>query len=278
MTLKNLMEDTRESLLLEKHKLEKLLREAPPGTLIYSKNTSKGKNYYKYYVSVTDKDGFKKKTYISRTNRSLTKALARKRLHGARIKDIKGQLSAINSFLAKYRQNSDLKDLLKTPSLLNLLEDEELHSFDDLSEELKNWMQEEYETNPAYPEHRNIPTVDGIMVRSKSEALIVMLLSTLHIPYRYECKLEIGGYVYYPDFTIRHPVTGKTYYWEHVGALHLPEYRSAFIHKLRIYINNDILPDNNLILTYESEGHPFDIAIAQDKIKEFFSCEAVPLY
>ena len=98
------------------------------------------------------------------------------------------------------------------------------------------------------------------------------------IPYRYECKLEIGGHIYYPDFTIRHPLTGKIYYWEHVGGLHMPDYRSDFIQKLRIYINNGIIPDDNLILTFESENNPFDITIARDKIKEFFSCEAAPLY
>ena len=58
----------------------------------------------------------------------------------------------------------------------------------------------------------------------------------------------------------------------------MPEYRSDFIQKMRIYINNGLIPDYNLILTYESEGRPFDITIAQDKLREFFSCETVPLY
>jgi hypothetical protein len=29
---------------------------------------------------------------------------------------------------------------------------------------------------------------------------------------------------------------------------------------------------------FESEGYPFDIMIAQDKKREFFSCEIVDLY
>ena len=278
MTLRNLIEDTKESLLREKTTLEKLLREAPAGKFIYSKNTANGKTYYKWYVSVTDRDGNKKKIYISRKNRGLAKQLARKRLRSKRLQDVICQLKAMDSFLAKYKQNSDINDLLNVPLLASLLEEGEPDPAKDLSEELKEWAQEEYESNPAFPECRNIQTVDNIKVRSKSEALIVTLLSTLHIPYRYECKLEIGGHVYYPDFTIRHPVTGKTYYWEHVGGLHMPDYRSDFIQKLRIYIGNGIFPDHNLILTFESENHPFDISIAQDKIKEFFSCETVPLY
>ena len=57
-----------------------------------------------------------------------------------------------------------------------------------------------------------------------------------------------------------------------------PEYNADFLQKIRIYINNGLYPDHNLILTFESGGHPFDITIAQDKIREFFSCEMVDLY
>jgi len=48
------------------------------------------------------------------------------------------------------------------------------------------------------------------------------------------------------------------------------DYRMDFLSKLRIYMNNGIIPDNNLILTFESPGHPLDIAIIMDKLEEFF--------
>ena len=51
MTLQSIIEDMRESLIQEKRKLETLLREAPIGKLIYSKNTANGKTYYKWYVA-----------------------------------------------------------------------------------------------------------------------------------------------------------------------------------------------------------------------------------
>ena len=57
-----------------------------------------------------------------------------------------------------------------------------------------------------------------------------------------------------------------------------PGYRADFLNKLRIYMGNGLLPDHNLILTFENEENPFDITIAQDKIKEFFDCDAVRLY
>lgn len=46
-----------------------------------------------------------------------------------------------------------------------------------------------------------------------------------------------------------------------------------FLNKIRVYILNGILPDHNLILTYESDKHPFDITIAQDKLREFLLCQ-----
>ena len=101
MTLQNIIEDMRESLIQEKRKLETLLREAPIGKLIYSKNTANGKTYYKWYVSVTDQEGRRKKIYISRKNRNLAKELARKRLRTKRHQDIICQLKAMDAFCIK---------------------------------------------------------------------------------------------------------------------------------------------------------------------------------
>ena len=56
------------------------------------------------------------------------------------------------------------------------------------------------------------------------------------------------------------------------------EYRADFPWKIRIYVNNGLYSDHNLILAFESGGHSFDSTIAQDKIREFFSCEMVDLY
>ncbi|MFQ8777759.1 MAG: hypothetical protein ACLR78_10425 [Roseburia sp.] len=61
-------------------------------------------------------------------------------------------------------------------------------------------------------------------MRSKSEAMIAMLLHLNAIPYRYECALSLGGVTLFPDFTIRHPVTGVLYYWEHFGLMDDPAY------------------------------------------------------
>ena len=117
MTLKRLISDLKETLITEQQKFEKLLREAPSGTLVYSKTTVKGKAYYKWYVSILDNTGQRKKYYISRKNRKLACELAQKRLRQKRLKEIRSQLLAIDAFLLKYIDNSVLNDLLDTPLL-----------------------------------------------------------------------------------------------------------------------------------------------------------------
>ena len=211
--------------------------------------------------------------YIPHRNRSLARKLAKKKLCLQRLQDINAELKAIDMYLKAHRDNTDLDTILRTPAYGTLLFEEGFKMYGTMSEELQEWAHEEYEINPKDPELRNVPTVDGIKVRSKSEALIVMLLSVNHIPYRYECRLDVGGHAYYPDFTIRHPVTGEYFYWEHCGKMSDFKYIIKFLNKFRIYILNGYLPDHNLILTFESENHPFDITIAQDKLREFLICK-----
>ena len=89
MTLRTIIEDTRKYLQKEKSNLEDYLRKAPLGTISYSKTKSKGKVYYKWYVSVQeDKEGKRRKIYISRENRRYARELAKKRLRTKQLIDV----------------------------------------------------------------------------------------------------------------------------------------------------------------------------------------------
>ena len=63
---------------------------------------------------------------------------------------------------------------------------------------------------------RMLITAKGHSVRSKSELLIADALFYHGIRYEYEKELILSGRTIYPDFTIRHPQTGKIFYWEHL--------------------------------------------------------------
>ena len=199
----------------------------------------------------------------------LASGLARRKFLLRQLEEIGNELDALQSYLSKHRPPSSLDSLLDDATLVNILKKELPAPEASLAETLDKWVHEAYEKNPEHPENLIVPTVTGEMVRSKSEAMILMLLEYYGIPYRYECRLDIGRKAYYPDFTIRHPITGETFYWEHVGMLDKHSYRSDFLNKLHKYINNGLIPDHNLILTYESDDHPLDIRIAIDKIREF---------
>lgn len=125
-------------------------------------------------------------------------------------------------------------------------------------------------TNPKHPEQLSIKTSSGHFVRSKSEALIDMALFSHRIPFRYECALTLGNNTFYPDFTIRHPKTGDTYYWEHFGLMDNSSYCRNVSLKLQQYSLNGIIPSIHLITTYETGEQPLNSELIEKIIDHYF--------
>ena len=129
-----------------------------------------------------------------------------------------------------------------------------------------------------YLNHYKIPeklihkSWSGNVLRSKSEAIIDMMLFMSQIPFRYECALSLGEIILYPDFTILHPKTGETYYWEHFGMVDNSDYRQAAFSKLQLYIEHKIIPTQNLIVTFETQECPLTSDQVEKVIQHYF-CE-----
>lgn len=119
-----------------------------------------------------------------------------------------------------------------------------------------SWMNEDFPTNPKYPEQLKHDTVNNLKVRSKAESFIAVCLNQAGIPFRYEWLLELEGIDFYPDFTIIKPSTGRIYRWEHFGRMDDPKYLSEFKSKIPIYIRNGLVPGDNLIMSFESLDQP----------------------
>ncbi|MCB9920221.1 MAG: AAA family ATPase [Planctomycetes bacterium] len=85
-------------------------------------------------------------------------------------------------------------------------------------------------------------TKRGDLVRSKSEVIIANELFSQGIDrYAYEQPLKLSsGAIRYPDFTIIDHDTGETFYWEHLGMLHNPEYAARWERKLAAYRESGI--------------------------------------
>ena len=252
------MKNAKERIMLEIAFVEEQLKDLPKGKLICAKNG----NGIKWYES----DGHCH-TYISKKQRSYAEKLAAKRFLDTRKRTLEQEKLAIDMYLRHYQGSSSMYRLLEETSPFHELLSQ---YFQTSSAQMLKWQSEDYPTNPNFPEHLTQKTISGIYVRSKSEAMIATLLHTNRIPFRYECLLELNGIKMYPDFTIMHPQTRQIMYWEHFGLLDSNEYVDNMLSKLKLYISNGIVPSVNLILTYETQEHPLQMAYIDELIRQYF--------
>lgn len=255
-----------EQALKEKKKLEQQINslqqqinQLPDGKIFC---THYGK-YTKWYRN----DG-ETQTYISKKERHLAEQLALKKYLLLQLKNFQHEKLAIEYYLRHHDTNAEQTELsfYNTPAYKELLSP----YVKPIPQELFEWENAPYDKNERNPENLIHETVSGIHVRSKSEEMIDMVLHNNKIPFRYECKLQLGDKILYLDFTIRHPETGETYYWEHFGLMDDTDYcRKAFA-KLHHYASNGIIPSIQLITTYETKNNPLSINDVKEIVNHYF--------
>lgn len=80
-----------------------------------------------------------------------------------------------------------------------------------------------------------------------------------------------NGKTFYPDFTIRHPDTGKPFYWEHFGQMDQSNYANHTFNKLRDYNESGYTPTLQLITTFETLDTPLTSVVIEDTIRRYFN-------
>lgn len=98
-------------------------------------------------------------------------------------------------------------------------------------------------------------TLCGLLVRSKSEVIIVNTLTNYGIPFDYERQFSYPderGVFFRPDFTFEFP-DGSLRIWEHLGLMKNLEYSEHTGRKLMVYQRYGYLIGRNLILTQDDE-------------------------
>jgi hypothetical protein len=97
--------------------------------------------------------------------------------------------------------------------------------------------------------------------------IITNALAAEGIDYAYERPLTIDGVTKYPDFTIEDMESGRTFYWEHCGMLHVPSYRRRSEERLAWYGSHGIHPrdeasaaERSLIVTKDAANGSIDSA------------------
>lgn len=239
--------------------LQKKLKKFPKGNLICAKNGTR----YKWYVS----DG-KQCTYLSKKETSVATQLALKKILTLQLEDAINEKTSIHAYL-KTRTPENPTELFfhNNPEFQKILST----MYRPVSAELTAWANESFEKNPIHPDGLVHKSISGNILRSKSEVFIDTALYTSRIPFRYECALHLGELTLFPDFTIRHPRTGKTYYWEHFGLMDDSSYAKNSCAKLQTYTAYGIIPTINLITTYETREHPLTPDAVEKIVKEYFA-------
>lgn len=241
--------------------LETEIAQLPEGSLFCSRNGSQ----YKWY---TTRSGTT--MYLAKENRNLARQLAKRKYLNNELEALLQEKKAVESYLRKCEHEKHQKKMQK------LLENAEFHTllgetFLTENEQIKKWISQPYDTNPKMPEQKVHKTYQGVCVRSKSEVLISNTLFTNQIPFRYENFIQIQDIVLYPDFTILHPRTGKTYYWEHFGMMDHDAYMNSFLKKMKLYQSEGIIPSVQLIMTFETKQHPLDYEYVQKLVDYYFN-------
>ena len=239
--------------------LNEQLQKLPDGKLLCARNG----NRYKWYQS-----DCKYHTYIPKKERNIAEQLALKKYLTLLLKEKQRELDVVDYYFEHCCKSVGQAERLMTESseYRELL----LPYFKPISEELRIWMNSNYNQNERYPEQLIHKTKSGIFVRSKSETLIEMVLTSNNIPFRYECELRLGETIVYPDFTIRHPKTGKKYYWEHFGRMDDENYCRNACSKIQLYALNGIIPSIHLITTYETKENPLGVSEVEKLVREYF--------
>ena len=261
--IKNLEE---RSLSLRKavDKAKRCLGKAPEGHLQYS--TSKRTNTIQYFHRTDPKSTHGK--YIPVSKRKLAVSLAQKDYMKRLLPVAQKEQTLIENLLSFYNSTMTMEELYKSlpepcRRLVTPVEPSE-------DEYIQTWYAVEYEHKEFCEDAPEYYAANGVRMRSKSELLIADCLLRLNVPFRYECPLTLEGCgTIHPDFTVLNVSQRKTLYWEHLGMMDVPEYAESAVSRIGHYIRNNIIPGDELILTYETKAIPLHTLQAEKLIKHY---------
>lgn len=244
--------------LQDRYKTE--IDHSPDGSLLHQ---MKG-NHLQFLHSFNENGSRKRKGINGNTD--LIKALARKefaeRAYTILSRNISEIKEAINNQIP-FDPDQILKSMTKAYAMLpeeyffdreKLMIDEGLEGESmAIIRRHEDWWKKPYKEYWGYPEFKTKTTSRGQKVRSLSELLIAETLYKYSIPFHYEEELEVNGKKYAPDFTFE----GRDYekfYLDYFGMMDNEKYARRNLSKLSDYYNIGLIPGENLIVAFDSNG------------------------
>ena len=241
--------------------IRKRNKNAPKGSLRII--TKWNKHQYYHRINPSDPQG----KYIPRKDQITAIRLAQKDYDNKALKALLTQQQAIGQFLAKfdpelvnhvYENLCDARKELVTPVYL------------DDKRFIEEWQNVTYtrlgfkDTDPEFY------TAKGERVRSKSEILIADSLFRHGVPYLCEYPVYDNGVIFAaPDFKCLNVRLRKEYYWEHLGKLGDQDYVNRNANKFEKYTLSKDFDESSLILTFETETHPLNTKVIEEKIRRY---------
>ena len=223
------------------------------------------KNGRPFYM-IRGMDNSKKAIYVPLEKTGLISRYSRARLKKAVLPVLRANLKAADAFIASHSgiEEDDAARKLD-PAILENCAD--LYAAPEtIALEWKSSLGPERVSAGPEP---SIVTASGVLVRSKSEALIANALTAAGQTFIYEKALYLGSknYAFFPDFTILRLSDMKEIYWEHFGMMDDLHYMEDALKKISAYIENGIIPGVDLICTFECLHVPLSSKDVEDYIK-----------
>lgn len=248
---------------IESHidKVNKRIEKAPAGALRIIKKWNK--NQYYHRISPSDSQG----TYIPEKDRPLAARLAQKDYDNKLLKVLEEQKRAIDRFLKDYDPDAAMQvyEKLTAPR-------KELVTPEFLSDEkfIRQFLSQPY-TRPGFKStDPEFYTDNGERVRSKSEILIANAMFRNKVPYLCEFPVYDNGVIFAaPDFKCLNVRLRKVFYWEHLGKLGDQDYVNWNANKFEKYTLSKDFDESRLILTFETDNHPLNTRVIEEKIRRF---------
>lgn len=266
--------------------MEKEFKRMPPGSLFYQTRNNKAWPYYQYYAQNDTQNLIRKQQYLPKREQSFIERLKRKRYlsellpllqhaHASFSCSVQ-ELESIIKRTSEIEEEQNSRQTIGSIST-NIRKFDELelstHLDSQISQEkdviVKAWLREMKETSSSEHHRENLihNLSGGLQVRSKSEMMIANTLQIYSVPFCYEATLKLSGRDFSPDFTIMRRRDHKIFYWEHFGLVHEWSYRKNMKYKLEIYEEHNIVPWDNLLISYDTEKGALDLQVIQHLIQ-----------
>ena len=265
-TISSQIEKRLSQLQITLQKLKEAQKELPQGHLRIAQKGTKRPWFY-HYTSPEYPTG----KYIRKKDTQLAKTLAQKDYNSTLIQQIQKEIEALQAYLSQSQNGHAIPKLFESlcPARQTLITPVTLTD----EQYISQWKSVTWQGRPIDPNALTYETANGELVRSKSEVIIADALLRHGIPYRYEYPLNLkssnSNITLYPDFTCLNVHTRQEFIWEHFGLMDNAEYEKNAAGKLRLFIENRIMPGRNLIITMETKKEPLSTRSIEKLIIEF---------